>query len=211
MDTPTQLSESLNKFNAISLSEAGKAYYQRVKDAGFDIYYGLNEDAAKQIITLALEPAIKEFCPNDSGKRFKDLDALQEWLLKGRIVVLLTKKENDAIKIVGYGWVGAASSPYVKEGKATFAIRIGEGGQGQGLGTPFAELIVEVAANVFNVNDIWLETWQSNAGAVHIYHKIGFVDVASEPGKRKSANGSEVDDVRLFMSLPNSALPLKNL
>lgn len=207
MNSPKLLSDSLKKIDTSLLSPIGKDYYQKVVDAGFDINYELTGDAANQIIQLSLEPAIKEFCPNDSGTRFKDLEAVKEWISKGRIVVLLTKVLNDRTQVVGYGWVGEGESEKVDNGKATFAIRIGEAGQGQGLGTPFASLIVEVAASVYGVKNIWLETWQSNAGAVHIYHKIGFEDVANEPSFRKTADGHEVEDVRIYMNLPNEKLP----
>lgn len=207
MKVPQTLSNSLHSIDQSKLSDSGKAFYQKILDRGFDIKFELDETAAKQIIKLSLEPAIKEFCPNDSGKRFKDIDSLKQWISKGRIVVLLTKQVDNNTEVVGYGWVGEGESMYVETGKATFAIRIGEAGQGQGLGTPFAALIVEVAASEYGINNIWLETWQSNAGAVHIYHKIGFEDVASEKSLRKKGDGSEVEDVRLYMSLPNEKLP----
>ena len=156
MNVPQTLSNSLHSIDQSKLSDSGKAFYQKILDRGFDIKFELDETAAKQIIKLSLEPAIKEFCPNDSGKRFKDIDSLKQWISKGRIVVLLTKQVDNNTEVVGYGWVGEGESMYVETGKATFAIRIGEAGQGQGLGTPFAALIVEVAASEYGINLVWI-------------------------------------------------------
>jgi ribosomal protein S18 acetylase RimI-like enzyme len=96
----------------------------------------------------------------------------------------------------------------VPGGETTFAIRVGEAGQGQGLATPFAWLIVVGAAQVYEARKFWLETWQSNEGAVHIYHKIGFVDVDSQNDTRPTTAGGEVPDTRLYMSLSDDKLPV---
>ena len=174
----------------------------------YEIHIGITPDFADDIAAMSLEPAIKEYCPKDCADRFKDREATKLWLSKKRAAFLLLKKaDTGELSLAGYGWSGASSSRYVPQGKTTFAIRIGQAGQGQGLATPFARLIVFGSAVLFGAGDFWLETWQSNAGAVHVYHKIGFEDVDQQTDQRITSAGGRVPDVRLYMSLPNEALP----
>ena len=137
-------------------------------------------------------------------KAYFCVDFFEKWLSKGRVLVTIWQDE----KIVGYGWAGNGTSARVESGENTFAIRLGSAASGKGLATHFARLIVEATSILFGLKDIWLETWQSNGGAVHIYHKIGFIDVAEEKSTRKKADGTEVEDVRLYMTLPNENLPV---
>lgn len=182
-------------------------FVKLVQDKGFEFHHGLTRDYAEAIVRMAQEPAIKEYCPNDYSSRFSDMQAVREWLKKGRAVFLLIKREGDGgPQLAGYGWSGLGSSSFVERGKVTFAIRIGEVGQGQGMATPFARLIVAASALHYQAKDFWLETWASNAAAVHVYHKIGFVDVAQEPADRPSLEEGKVADTRIYMSLPNEAL-----
>lgn len=182
---------------------------EELANQGYEVHTGLNTKFGDAIVEMALEPAIKEYCPNDSGSRFSDRHATENWLQKGRAVFLLLKHDytDDDLHMVGYGWAGAAKSPHVPEGETTFAIRIGEAGQGRGLATPFAKLIVNASAILYDARNMWLETWKSNGGAVHVYHKIGFEDVTEVPAQRTTANGEKVPDTRIFMSLPNKLLP----
>ncbi len=208
MNFPNSYDQTTTIVPAEKIGNIGMQDAQRLLDQGYEVHYGLTADFADDIAKLALEPAIKEYCPNDSGRRFGDRETTAKWLQKGRgTFLLLKRKEDGALELVGYGWVGAGTNSHAPGGEATFAIRIGEAGQGQGLATPFARLIVFGAAVVYEAKNLWLETWQSNAGAVHVYHKIGFVDVAEEESERTSGNGEKVADTRLFMTLPNDLLP----
>lgn len=210
IDFPNSFDEQTKVLPTDNIGAAGVQAAQKLSERGYEVHYGLTAGVSDDIAQMALEPAIREFCPNDFGGRFANRDATENWLSKRRAVFLLMKKsdsENEA-KMVGYGWVGLGASSHVPDGETTFAIRIGEAGQGQGLATPFAQLIVSGAAVVYGAKNMWLETWQSNAGAVHIYHKIGFEDVDSSDDERVSGSGEIIKDTRLYMSLPNQMLPL---
>lgn len=202
---PIDFSQSTELIQAEKLGDVGQQAKQQLAEQGYEVHVGLTSEFAKDIIEMALEPGIKEFCPNDCGSRFKSLDTIHEWLTKGRATFLLLQRNGEVLKLVGYGWAGSGTSSRVPDGETTFAIRIGEAGQGQGLATPFARLIVSGAAALFDAKNMWLETWQSNAGAVHIYHKVGFVDVDSKDDVRPSSSG-QVNDTRLYMSLDNGLL-----
>lgn len=204
---PTDFEVATEKIETSILNnQSDKDLLDYLETAGYELHRGLTTEIAEKIIEMALEPAICEYCPNDSGSRFIDLDATRQWLQKGRAVFLLMRKQDNGLELAGYGWTGKGSSKWVKDGQTTFAIRIGKAGQGQGLATPFSRLIVSASAIKYGAQDFWLETWASNAAAVHIYHKIGFVDVAQELSERPSLKEGTVSDTRLYMTLSNDKL-----
>jgi ribosomal protein S18 acetylase RimI-like enzyme len=206
--TEFQLSTQLIS-DEVMADPADVAFINRLADQGYEVHAGLTDKLADQLETMALEPHIKEFCPNDCSKRFKDRLAIEEWLKKERATFLLLKHGDVGdLELAGYGWVGKGTSSHVPGGENTFAIRIGQAAQGQGLATPFARLIVAGAAVLYDAKNIWLETWESNAGAVHVYHKIGFQDVDKVADERPRTNGERISDNRLYMQLPNDLLPV---
>lgn len=182
--------------------EDSRHMIQKLSDKGFEVSVGLTPEYAEAIIAMALEPGIQEYCPNDCGKRFKDMSAVEAWLGKQRATFLLLQRTEQGLQPAGYGWAGAETSEHVAGGETTFAIRVGERGQGQGLATPFAHLIVNGSRQLYGAQHFWLETWQSNSGAVHVYHKLGFEDVAVVASERATLVGGTVPDARIFMRLP---------
>ena len=66
--------------------------------------------------------------------------------------------------------------------------------------------MLEAARSVYGAQGLWLETWKSNGGAVHIYHKLGFIDVTEKQDTRPSAAGGTVDDTRVYMRLAGARL-----
>jgi ribosomal protein S18 acetylase RimI-like enzyme len=205
---PDDFSAAARPIRAANLDEAGAAAIAKLAESGFEVRAGLTPELAEQIIQMALEPGIREYCPNDSGQRFKNIAATKDWLAKKRgTFVLLKPGENDELVLAGYGWAGDGASEHVPGGETTFSIRIGEAGQGQGLASSFAWLIVAASAELYGARDFWLETWASNGGAVHTYHKIGFKDVAQQNAQRPTNSGGQIDDTRLYMSLDNERLP----
>ncbi|HEY5152459.1 MAG TPA: hypothetical protein VII55_00635 [Candidatus Saccharimonadales bacterium] len=194
-----------------NLGQSGAVAAQKLADSGYEVRMGLTPELADRITVMSQEPAIREFCPRDSGERFTDRAAAEKWLAKKRAVFLLFKKEADgSLILAGYGWSGAASSSHVPSGAATFAVRIGEAGQGHGLAAPFSWLIVAASAVIYEAADFWLETWASNGAAVHVYHKIGFETAAEQADERPTTLGSEkIPDTRVYMSLTNDLLPAR--
>jgi ribosomal protein S18 acetylase RimI-like enzyme len=176
----------------------------KLASAGYEVHAGLTAELADQIMIMSLEPAIRKYCPKDCRERFKDRASTEQWLAKKRGTFLLLKKADDgSLTLAGYAWVGDAQSSHVPGGETTFALRIGENYQGQGLATPFSLLTLLGAEKLYGAQKIWLETWASNEGAVHIYHKLGFVDTDQEPSELVSADGDRQPDTRLYMILPD--------
>jgi hypothetical protein len=169
-------------------------------EKGYKVMLGLNQSYAEALISMTLEPHIKQNCPNDSGKRFVNLETTRLWLTKngGRAVFLLVRLSDNAL--AGYGWAGAGGVPEVEGGKFTFAVRVGEIGLGKRLSTSFCTIIVQGSAALYGVADFWLETWMNSESAIHAYHHVGFQNVTH----------IETDHgTRLFMRYPNELLPKK--
>lgn len=207
MTFPDTFDVATRPLTAADLSGADAALVQQLAEKGYEVHTGLTTDFADDIARMCLQPSIKEYCPNDSGRRFTDRQATESWLAKGRAAFLLLKREADGtLSLAGYGWAGTEASPHVPEGQTTFALRVGEASQGQGLATPFCRLILAGSAGLYGSQNMWLETWASDGAAVHIYHKLGFEDVDSQADQRPTSSGQTVADTRLYMSLPNELL-----
>lgn len=206
---PSGFSDTTQPLRTEQLDEAGAAALQLLQEKGCEIHVGLTPELADQILATSQEPSIREYCPRDSAERFANHTATEHWLSKKRAVFLLFKGTASNRQLVGYGWSGWQTSPEVPGGHSTFALRIGEAGQGQGLATPFAQAILSASANVYGTSDMWLETWASNGAAVHIYHKLGFEEVSQKSDQRPTASGGTVPDTRLYMTAPDSKLPVR--
>ena len=185
------------------LGQVGTQAVEGLAAKGYEVHYGLTPEFANAIIAMAREPSIREYCPRDSGERFVDLASTEHWLSKGRTMFLLLKRTDSGdLQLPGYGWAGEATTEQVPGGQSTFALRVGEAGQGQGLATLFAQTIVSAATALFGAKNMWLETWASNGAAVHIYQKLGAIQIAEKPDQRPLPNGETVADTRLYMTLP---------
>ncbi len=178
---------------------------QQLATRNYEVQLGLTPAFADILAELAHQPSIREYCPRDSAERFADRAGTERWLSKGRATFLLCKRTDEGqLRVAGYGWSGRETSPPIAPGgETTFALRISETDQGQGLATPFAQIILSATATLYGAPHLWLETWASNGGAVHAYQKLGFVLVAEKPSPRPTPDGQTTPDTRLFMTLPN--------
>ncbi|HWB39153.1 MAG TPA: GNAT family N-acetyltransferase [Candidatus Saccharimonadales bacterium] len=201
MDFPTFFASELGVLDPATLSQAGQEALSLLNEKGYEVRCGLTVNLLDQIKELAVQPSIAEYCPRDAGQRFASEEVAQAWLNKGRSMFVLIKTEDG--HLAGYGWSGHETSEHVNDGQTTFALRVSENDQGLGLAQPYSQVIIEATKALFGASHFWLEAWQSNAGAVHIYHKLGFEDVGSEQVQRTRPNGESVDDTRIFMTLPD--------
>jgi hypothetical protein len=206
MNLPTSFTTGTQPVTSDGLSKKSHEAWQHLTDQGYEIHTGLTSEYADQILVMSHEGAIREYCPKDSAERFTDREAAEHWMAKGRAMFLLLKRGEGGLQLAGYGWSGPGNNAHVPDGRTTFALRIGETGQGQGLAAPFSWLVIDVSAAMYGLKDFWLETWGSNGAAVHIYHKLGFITVAEASGHRPTADGSQAEDTRIYMELPNRLL-----
>jgi ribosomal protein S18 acetylase RimI-like enzyme len=182
--------------------EKGGEALAKLDSLGYEVRAGLTAEYAEEISNMALEPLIQKYCPKDCSERFKDEASTRQWLSKQRAAFLLIKKSADGPpQLAGYAWVGASRSEHVPNGETTFALRVGQDHQGHGLAAPFSQLVLLAAARLNGAKNIWLETWNSNQGAVHIYHKLGFIDTDRQAGELAGQ-----PDTRLYMALPDELL-----
>lgn len=205
---PTSFSQALQALPVERFNEAGQAAVDFLAAAGYEVRVGLTPAFATAIKVMSLQPTIREYCPRDCTLRFASRETTEVWLKKGRCVFLLIKRADDGSELLaGYGWCGPETSSHVPGGGTTFAPRISETDQGHGLAAPYSLVMIQATAVLFGSRDFWLETWASNGGAVHVYHKMGFVDVTDQPGPRLRPSGESVDDIRVYMTYPNDLLP----
>lgn len=183
------------------LGDEGDLALRELKSRGYVVLAGLSKDHAKDIGKMAKQPHIREYCPNDcSSYRFADEQSTKKWLAAGRAVFILAKQQAGKLEPVGYGWAGRKKTDEVPGGETTFALRIGQAGLGQGLSEPFSIILLAAATKLYGADKIWLETWASNEGAVHVYKKLGFKLVKQKNGHRPTLSGEKVDDSRMFMA-----------
>lgn len=180
---------------------------ERLSSQGYTVCVGLTREWTEKILPLTHEQSILEYCPRDAAERFASVAATENWLSKQRAVFLLVHEAAGVKTLAGYGWAGYGVTEHVPGGEATFALRVSEKHQGKGLATPYSVLMLAGAVKLYGLQNIWLEAWMSNAGAVHIYHKLGFVDVAQEQTERPTASGGKETDTRLYMTVANELLP----
>ncbi len=198
-DYPTTFADDVFAEQGNDLSDTAKQALARLSEKGYVVHTGLRRTDVAALHALSLQPSIREYCPNDCTKRFKDEQTTANWLEKGRLAVLLVHKKTGAI--AGYGWFGPGTSEHVPSGRETFGLRVSEDHQGNGLATPFLTVILDLAKQRYEVQQLWLESWQSNAGALHVYQKLGFVTVHTEPARRPTKNNATTPDTRVYMVL----------
>lgn len=194
---PTEFDEQTTVVSTNMLGDTAKQALNTLEERGYQVQIGLTEQIVEHLHEISLQPSIKEYCPNDCSTRFADIATTKNWLKKGRVTVLLIEKDTG--DVAGYGWFGDGTTAYIPNGKQTFAVRISEKYQGKGLATPYSQIIVDLARNLYGADHLWLEAWASNVGAVHIYEKLGFALVTSEQTTRPTADGGKVADTRLYM------------
>jgi RimJ/RimL family protein N-acetyltransferase len=198
-DFPNSFALNTEPLNIVGLSTNDHYSSDLLSEKGYEVHTGLTLEMAKSITNMCKQLSIREYCPRDYSERFSDQASTEVWLTKGRLVFLLLKRQAEQLTLAGYGWSGASISPQVPDADMTFALRIGEDDQRKGLSTPFARLILAGTRSMQSVHHFWLETWQSDAAAVHVYHKLGFKEVAQLVDNRPTLNGETVNDIRLYM------------
>lgn len=197
---PTDFTVQPKPLNA-DYDEQTNSAIETLAEKGLVVLLGLSPELLGQISKLALQPHIREYCPRDcSAERFGDRESAQKWLSRGHALFLLAKKHTDGWQVIGYGWSGPKTVEEVPGGQVTFALRLGQDGLGQKLSVPFSQAIIGATVALFDASGLWLETWSSNAGAVHVYKELGFKKVAQKDSKRPTVDSGDVDDTRLFMT-----------
>ena len=172
-------------------------------ERGLYVVNGLTAALGAQLVERSREPHIVEYCPNDSGGRFGDLQRIAKWQSKGRLALPLVRGlGNGALELAGFGWMGPGTpgedEPPIPGAETTFAIRLYQGAFGQGNALPYTRAILAANQAISGDSGVWLEAWGDNEPAVRTYEHAGFQRVAEVPGTR---HGKEYP--RVYMTLGN--------
>lgn len=206
-ELPTTFSETLLPLLPETLDKAGREALLELDQKGFEVVRGLRRADVPDIIAIANQIGVQEFCPRDIRERFGDEAMTEDWLAKRRVFFQLRSKLGET-SLVGYGWTGPEAYREMPDCQTGFAIRLSEAVAGQGLGRLFTLAIVS-ASMALGMRKIGLETWQSNIGAWKTYQYAGAVldNAVSRPDTRATIaerttqriRRRQRDDVRLFM------------
>lgn len=209
MNYPATYSERLRAARAPDLAGPGAQSLAALYRAGYGVACGIRRQDVSGVTSVANQPGVREFCPNDATMRFASVEKMEGWLTKGggRGFFQLF----SGAKLAGYGWTGAETCPELPDSLTTFAVRLNAGGgfTGQGLAHHFANVIVDASVAYYGACNIGLETWQSNVAAVKSYERAGAELITSradarptltaEPDFLTAAGEAYVRDTRSYM------------
>lgn len=188
-----------------------------LRNSGLVVVAGLRPERVADLTEIAEQVGTREYCANDIKTRWTDITTAEKQLAKdgGRAVFRLERLEDG--KTMGFGWTGKSSDEereYLPDCENTFAIRMHEASQGQGLAVPFTKAIVFGSMALYGARKIGLETWGSNTAAVRTYRRAGAELVTTKDDIRPTLHEDEytflVDgvphrrDVRLYMQFPQT-------
>ncbi|MFZ2513802.1 MAG: GNAT family protein [Candidatus Saccharimonadales bacterium] len=196
---PTQLATTPVVLGPNDTEGSTAAALQTLAEKGFYVQLGITAADVTALQALSHQTSILKYCPRDCTERFKDEPTVRHWLLKERLVFILKEKSTE--RLAGIAWTGPGTSPHIPEGKLTGGLRLSETFQGLGLATPFLKVVLEHTKHEYSSELLWFECWQSNAGAVHIYQKLGFKIVETESASRPTPTGAREPDTRTYMVL----------
>lgn len=196
---PTALSKVKKYLQPKSAESTSTDSLQVLSEKGFSVQLGITEADISALQSLSVQASILKYCPKDCTERFKDEETVRKWMEKQRLVFLL--KETATGRLAGIAWTGPGKSPHIPFGKLTGGLRLSELFQGRGLASPFLQVSLEYTRQNYSSDLLWFECWQSNAGAVHIYQKLGFEILETKPGQRITPSGTYEPDTRVYMKL----------
>jgi ribosomal protein S18 acetylase RimI-like enzyme len=152
---------------------------------GMQIYCGMDDDLAGQLVKKSRQKVIKAATPKDASMRFKDRESLEQWLANGRDVYSLYDRED----LAGVVWYGEKEFPlHVTKGHLpwhTFAIRMYNQYRGKGFAEPFMrdslkDYLINLGGRgqLEDFHGLWLSTRGDNEAARGLYAKFGYQETA---------------------------------
>lgn len=149
---------------------------------------GITEKQIEQLVAYSnTDKQILEFTTD--SKRFKNKNAFNIWLKKGRTIYTLTGKEDELLGVIWYGKKGMPddknfTQDFNKEDfRITFAIRLYGATRGKGLSLWFMKKARKgfIRSKMYREScreGFWLETYVSNTPAVRTYRSFGYKEVS---------------------------------
>lgn len=148
------------------------------KNKQLTIKRGLTKAQIQQLINFAQTDALVRKFTSDQD-RFKNKAAYNQWREKDRTIYSLVDNQDNLVGII---WFGEKELPKNSKYKVTFAVRLYPPVRGRGLAATFVRTIFShhFATDEYkklNSRGVWLETVRTNERAVHLYDKLGFVQI----------------------------------
>lgn len=147
---------------------------------------GISEEQIAQLIDYSNEDldVIKN---TDDQRRFKDRNAFNEWLKKGRKFFTLVDKEKKLLGIIWYGRKDIPQRPEYTERidiskyNYTLAIRLYWKARGKHLAEKFMRITFDffMKSPPDDFKGLWLETSTGNVSAVKAYRSFGYKDAST--------------------------------
>ena len=150
------------------------------------IIEGISEKHIEELIIFSnVDPEIIK--NTNDPKRFKDREAFESWISKGKKIYVLTRDAQDLLGIIWFSKKGIEIEGFENHG-ITFAIRLYGDARGKGLSKSFAKKSIEKLkeTDFYKNHDkqgIWLDTFIHNKTAHILYEKLGFKKVGEKNGR----------------------------
>lgn len=149
-----------------------------LEDRGFTVYRGWNDEIAKKIVDLSLQPHILQTTSADANRRFHTLHSAREWHSQGRRSVYTLHGED----VAGLIWYDIRIRNDIGA-DYTFAIRTYEEAHGKKLAYGFMKAAHHDFADRKNDPTVWLDVALDNSAARHLYRKFGYRALYPDEGR----------------------------
>jgi uncharacterized cofD-like protein len=159
-------------FESIQIVDASRL--NEVAGEELVILRGLTSALRTQLVEKSDQPHIRLWTPRDSSERFTSEGMIELRQAEGDEFYSLVRP-GEPEDLGGVMWLKRkyfeSSSPF----NTTFAVRLYEGYEGQGLGQPFMNGVLEDYTTLHpGPNYIWLGVKERNERAKRLYNKLGF-------------------------------------
>ena len=143
---------------------------------------------ADQLVEKSKQPHIRRWTPRDASERFKDLDSALERVKNNETHLLVDVNTYDVGGVIWYGRKEPPIDVSPHNPSYTFAIRLYESYQGQGLARPFMRkslsdfledrrLSGELRDYGASLGGIWLDVDENHQRAITRYKEFGYQTV----------------------------------
>lgn len=154
-----------------------------LEDKGLQVYRGWDGTLRDQLVIASCQSHILQYTPGDAERRFTTAEAADAWYHEhDRVVYSLGQKAM----LAGLIWYGNSPDKNL-DADYTFAIRMYEASQGQGLARSFLEAAhSDFRQHTHNERNVWLSTSADevkNAAALRLYRNAGYNTVNEADGR----------------------------
>jgi len=153
------------------------------------VVFGLSKEMAEALKAHALDDTDEELQKNTSDRARFGTGSYEDWYAKDRYPFALV---TDTGALAALIWLGPQAFPGEEAGEwDTMAFRSYVPYRGKGIMTPFGRFAIQTYLALKPGHRIWLETDATNAAAIGLYEKLGFVSRGYRDGTERLLMTSE--------------------